>query len=165
MKSPDIVVLSQSSSDSSSSKSMEMMFSSILQDDREPDYITGTLQDSFEITVDPISSPEDDLSPVICISPEISVSPTINISSEDSSKTKVDVSPAADDYHKSTSSEIAKTTTWMPTSSGDLGSYPFPMGDTLLEYKEDDMGVFTPAYYNPSTGIMTLLLPDAAGDN
>ena len=53
----------------------------------------------------------------------------------------------------------------IPGESDDLGSYPFPMGDTLLEYTDDDVGVFTPAYFNPATGMVTLLLPNAGGDN
>ena len=136
MKSPDLVGLSQSSTDSESSKSMELMFSSIVQDDQEPDCLVGTLHDSFEITTDAISSPE------------------VNVEAALSSEAT---------GNQNFPSQVA--TTWMPTDSGDLDSYPFPMGDTLLEYSEDDMGVFAPAYFNPSTGMVTLLLPNAAGDN
>lgn len=126
-KSPDLNLLSESSSDTGSPKPMELMFSSILpQDDQDTDCLTKTFRDSFEVNA------HDDTNPELIGS-----------------------------LHSSNSIG----TMLMPTDSGDLDNYPFPLGDTLLEYSEDDMGVFTPAYFNPSTGMVTLLLPNATGDN
>ena len=122
MTSPDLSLLSQSSTESDSPrKSMELMFSSILpQDDHDADCLTSPLRDSFETLDNTESSPETG-------SNLLSTSMVCNMS--------------------------------MANDSTDLDSYPFPLGDTLLEYNDDDMGVFTPAYFNPSTGMVTLLLP------
>ena len=123
MTSPDLTVLSQSSAESGTakSKSMELMFSSVIpQDEQEEDCLTSILKPESPAT----PGPQGDAVPR-CATPACTI----------------------------------------PGESDDLGSYPFPMGDTLLEYTDDDVGVFTPAYFNPATGMVTLLLPNAGGDN
>ena len=127
MKSPDLTVLSQSSAESETAKSMELMFSSIIpQDEHEEDCLTNTLKHSPD-----------------CLS---------NTETNGDTSTNLQC--------PSTVCNLS-----LPVESGDLDSYPFPLGDTLLEYNDDDMGVFTPAYFNPYTGMVTLLLPNPAGDN